>query len=385
MIALFNYYSFTCLVLNVYCITCKLQLKVYAFQRSTSDGIHNEDIGFTLSEDNISFHAYHYSFSVATFDIMYYIYGYMSFGIVLSFTSLSIIMTITIYKSFLDYVNKMLINYHDYLMSIIIIGSFVLFSEFVATCVYIKGNPIPLFHVTIWLYMLIIYLYMLFMLCRLYLSRCDRKVLVTIIILHHLILYLGLVLFYALPAFLLLLVYPTKIIAIVAYLITYVFSASTICFILNSLFKKVRQSSHVDQLNGTPVSPCCIILYLSLFFLFLLFAFGMVFPLVYALVFGKLSAITAGPYTILSLIPSAAISFASWMLKTKMFGKTKYLQVDNNPESVPNHTSVHANSNEDTERAILLHGPMDDSERGTCSESNRNRRNIQAQDYGTIQ
>ena len=295
----------------------------------------------------------------------------MAFGLFFPIT------TLFLAKVLLKYIKSTLIDYLYFFYSLIMIVSVVLFAEFVALFVYIKDNPIPLFHIYIWLYVLFFYLIMALIICML---KCNCRVSAPLCVLLQMVLYLGLIYFYALPTFLLLLVYPAKVIAIVAYLITYVFSGAMICSVLILLCK--------HKLRTTSLYSVSIATFFIFYFLFVfLFTLGMVFPLVYALVFGQLSAITAGPYTVLSLIPTAAISIASWILKTKIFGRQKF-HLDNtdfNPECVPNNTSVHANDNEDTEHTMLL--PVDDtnnSQPGTSSESTINRRNTRAQDYGAI-
>ena len=47
--------------------------------------------------------------------------------------------------------------------------------------------------------------------------------------------------------------------------------------------------------------------------------FALVIQFLYQLVLGEASAVSAGPYTVLSLIPSAAISAAGWLVKNKVF------------------------------------------------------------------
>ena len=66
-----------------------------------------------------------------------------------------------------------------------------------------------------------------------------------------------------------------------------------------------------------------LVMNIGLMFVMPVFLFGALIHLVYALVLGQASAITAGPYTIISLIPSIAITLSSWMIKRKLFGGKK--------------------------------------------------------------
>lgn len=320
----------------------------------------------------MSFHVYprkKFSFRAAL-DLTSYICGYLVFGLFLLSTALMVMMVITlVQKRLLQYAKNVLINYHYFVRSMITIGSAILFSEFIAMCIYRKNNPIIVFQTIIWLCVSTIYSSMFFCLC---LSACSggRKLSTPIIVLHHFILYLILIYIYGLPTFLLLLVYPTKVIAIVSYLITYVFSGTMICSILVLLWKQIvhQYSTRPTNQPSTSYFPTIFILF-TFCFLVLLVSLGMVFPLVYALVFGQLSAVAAGPYTVLSLIPSAAISLSSWMLKAKMFGKKKHLHnksiavnTEFNSGDFPNSTNANANdhdNNEDDEHTMLLAGTVD--------------------------
>lgn len=60
--------------------------------------------------------------------------------------------------------------------------------------------------------------------------------------------------------------------------------------------------------------------------------FVVMIQFLYALVLGQASAITSGPYTIFSLIPSAVVSVVTWMVKNKVFGKNKDIDKDDNLE-----------------------------------------------------
>ena len=62
-----------------------------------------------------------------------------------------------------------------------------------------------------------------------------------------------------------------------------------------------------------------IIFYIIIIFLLPFPIFIVVIQFLYSLVLGEASAISAGPYTVLSLIPSAAISVATWLVKNKVF------------------------------------------------------------------
>ena len=90
---------------------------------------------------------------------------------------------------------------------------------------------------------------------------------------------------------------------------------------------------------------CCFMsLNFVLFSICPILMFIVMIQFLYALVLGEASAITAGPYTILSLIPTAVISAISWMLKNKMFGGEE----EKSPIDANNNQYQHVENEENT-------------------------------------
>ena len=120
---------------------------------------------------------------------------------------------------------------------------------------------------------------------------------------------------YALPSFLLLLVYPTPVIAIAVYFITFIFitSITTSLCILAYMQSSKKERPDKDRILDQVFAVFIMLLVAVSFFI-------VTFVLVYALVLGQASAITTGPYAVLSLIPPATITIGSWTLKSKVLG-----------------------------------------------------------------
>ena len=60
-----------------------------------------------------------------------------------------------------------------------------------------------------------------------------------------------------------------------------------------------------------------LLIYFIMFFIYPVLSFAIMFEFLYSLVLNRASAITTVPNTLLSLLPSAAISGISWMLRKK--------------------------------------------------------------------
>ena len=307
---------------------------MHASEGSLSNSLHVEDIGFVLREDNISFHVYDvvskyynseaYKFFFTFEDLATCLYLYNAIGAFISF----IIAFFISYMIFYHYerLQKNFLNNQNLFTSTFAIGLIIEFSEFVAMCVYIKGNPNPTPLYILWAIVLILYLLM----CAYIVKYKFNKIKVSIIFFSlQSIVFLTMIYAYALPAFLLLLVYPTKVIAIGVYFITYIFVASILSSVsipvYMQLFTEIR---------------CSAVIYLSIMLCFVVVMFIQTFVLVYALVLGQASAITAGPYTVLSLIPSVAITVGSWTLKFKIFGQSKESDTENPEEETQRSASA---------------------------------------------
>jgi hypothetical protein len=168
---------------------------------------------------------------------------------------------------------------------------------------------------------------------------------------------------YAFPTFLFLLVYPTKMITVVAYLITFVFVTSMVSSISIRLIIVVciknHRTSTVDRWRSMMITTAFFVL------VYPFFMFVIVIQILYVLIMmlGEASVISAVPYTLLLSIPTPAVSAASWLVKNKIFSsvneeedkKESNQENEENEESATNNGEVLAlvvrNDNEDKKKA----------------------------------
>ena len=191
-----------------------IQLKVYASQGSVFDTqLHTEDVGFALSERSISALSTDYIVTICL--LLYDVIGYIIFITV--FTILSWI-ALTRYKTGL-------MSYRDnLLLSMVIIGGILVIFECMARCIVLgpRNSPKYLLNNLAWIFASFAYI---FFLTTYTISKMIGSMFVTL----HFAIFFMLIYHYSLSTFLLLLVYPTKVIIIVTYLITFVFTAIILC------------------------------------------------------------------------------------------------------------------------------------------------------------
>ena len=180
--------------------------------------------------------------------------------------------------------------------------------EFIGTLRRIKDNPMP---ITLWMFIVIVCLTVQ---CKSKkISRIDNIIMCSIaaclLPVYH----------FALITFLMLLMYPMKVIAVFAYLITSIFVAIIVCSIHMLAFEQFNACLKLKNIRfSTTLLFICALVYLMMV---VAFSFGLIMILPLVLMLNQSSSSNAGPIvdTILSLIPSAAIiiSLVSWILKTK--------------------------------------------------------------------
>ena len=314
---------------------------MYAAEGSLSNTLRVEDISFVLSEDNITFRIYNvFTASKYAEAFKYLIFEDLTSCLfVYDFTSIFISGCAAVYISYMsayhyETVQNVFFNNLNLFTTSFAIGLFIEFSECVVVLTYMKGNPNPHPQVLVWAFVLILHVDMFVLILRLYRKKEIDKIKIAVIFFSlQSVVFFTLTCTYALPAFLLLLVYPTPVIAITVYFITFIFVASittSLCFLAYQ--QSLKKERPAGLARYSILSHMCAVFVMLL----IVVAFFIVtFVLVYALVLGQASAITAGPYAVLSLIPSAAITIGSWTLKSKVLG-TKDEDTDSeNPEEEP--------------------------------------------------
>ena len=199
------------------------------------------------------------------------------------------------------------------------------------------------------------------------LKTCERKHRQKKKIYNQLFIYIcsGLILmyicYYALPTFLLLLVYPTKVIVVAAYFISYIFFTILFSSIHLRIANVIKNGKILLVLKVTKGSKRWYtyqsfhFIMLLIFYIYMLSFFAFLFQFLCLLVLSRASYTTLGPYTIISLLPTAAISTISWMLRKRYF-KIKHdgnstadtNSTENNKDEVDENANNSTNDEENT-------------------------------------
>ena len=282
-----------------------MQLKTYAKSQdlTKSTAVHADDIAYTLSEDRML-----HPFDNQT-DITYAIFMYNSFGFVMVLGSLILAR---------EKLKSMFREHIALVMSAMFVGFLLVVSESLAIIIHSikrRDSLYILCHAFVLFSMPLIFIYTAYVyICTRVTKKYKEKIkLVAIFLVCLVCLFLIHIYCYALPTFLFLLLYPTKTITVVAYLITFVFAASVTFSISTRL--TIWRYHRVSRRKKIIVMFICGIYLL----VFPVIMFAIVINLLYPLVLGEASAISAGPYTVLSLIPTAVVSALTWLIKNKVF------------------------------------------------------------------
>lgn len=316
---------------------------MYASQGSFKyDSIHIEDTAFALSEEMISDTIK--SSSVADVCLVFYA------------TLGTAVFIMTLLSSF--WIKILVKSDHDSLLSsTVVCGGILVISEILARIIVsVVVGEVVWHQYFIWMstsmgYMTFFPLYIL------YCMKGKRTKFVTL----HIVTYAIIIYHYALPTFLLMFVYPTMTITVFAYFTTFTFVSIIFCSICLSIIKKLYA---LEKHKRIAVRMSSIIVYIIVFLMygvFIILPLLLLLQLVYALALSQSSSITSSPvYTILSLVPSAVISFVTWMLKTKFFQfDTTELQELENERSLEDTNEQRDNSNEERIPLLTMEGDSD--------------------------
>ena len=273
-------------------------------------------------------------------------------------------------------------TFHAFAMfSTVLIGTVIVVVELVLQFSYIRDrNPVNtpglMSIITIYLFLFVMYFFLFVMYIKwrkigmLHLTFHVQSILFFMIIHHN-----------ALPTFLLMLIYPIQVITIVAYWTAFVYVSiivlATYLLIFRLIMKEVWKKSIKIR-----VCACIYFSFLLLYAFLIPLLLILLFPVVYALLLNQSLSITAGPvYTVLSLIPTAAISFVSWMLKTKAF-QFEELKNAQNSEDTNEPRAANNDNDQEEERIPLLtveeNGSSTEPARNESSPNLRNRQNYGA-------
>ena len=111
------------------------------------------------------------------------------------------------------------------------------------------------------------------------------------------------------PAFVLAFAYPTRVITIFTFIVTFLILSIVY---LTTYIKKGITLKSLKDFKCIKIIICIILMILLLYF------FIFVFALLYSLVIGRASVINSAPLALLSLLPSILVSIAAWMMKSTL-------------------------------------------------------------------
>ncbi len=298
--------------------------------QSKSTAIHADDVAYTLSEDRLLHPLQDQD------DVSNYVVGYCCFGYFLLFSWI-IHAIVSKNKKLLYSLITSILEHTDFVLSAVFVGYLFIICEFITTTVYLRDiySLKFTFHLCLWIPSLLGFLLIFFKvmrschkICKEQSTQSDGTGLLIVIFVMGTLLFLIHIYCYALPTFLLLLVYPAKVITVVAYLTAFIFvtiiMSSTpihLIIVFYNNFHKFGCCTSVMMLVGV-----------IMFLLHPFLMFVIVFLFLYVLVLGEASAISEGPYTVLSLIPTAAISATGWLIKNKVLNISSISEKEDNNE-----------------------------------------------------
>ena len=329
-----------------------MQLKVYAtFQESISAGrVHSEEVAFVLTEE-------HLLQGDKSSKIM--AWGYTSL-----FSILVILIDVYLSDNLYNAIAQRMVEQTE--IPMILIPSLLIVVELVVTAanhdidIYsdapndvafwssqANGSNYRAYHYFIWFNTLGFVLSILPSLGFCYCRRSKMKFNVRNLFIYSCIgLCLIHICYYAFPTFLLVIVYPTKVIVVAAYFISHIFFVilffsiylrinAAVKKFFNKVFDRIDIKTSKWRYIFHGIIWMCVWSYFSSTVIF----FSFMFQFLCLLVLSRASYTTLGPYTIISLLPTAAISAISWMLRKKYF---KIKSDDNNTAKDTNTTENNA-------------------------------------------
>ena len=351
---------------------------MYASQGQISDMLHTEDIGYALSEDDVSTLPPH---SI----VNGYLALYDGIGYVLILVAY-VTYTIALIR---NKATQLQLSYCDNIsLSTVVIGGAWMIFEFIETLRHIIQDSPML--IVVWVYTAIAYMTFLLPVSLRFMWRCIKrskksKEVCNICPVLHIATYLLLVYHFALPTFLLFLVHPMKVITTFAYLITAIFVAIIVCSAYAMIYKNLITYLKFKNIRFSFSRIFCLSLFALIYILVVvtvIFYLFVLYPLVYAVMLNQSSNISP-IYTILSLVPSAAISFITWTLKNKLFHSLSIEELQNAEDTTEKRDKNDLNSDTEEERIPLLTVEENGSTSKPMSESSPNLRNHH--NYGTTE
>ena len=143
---------------------------------------------------------------------------------------------------------------------------------------------------------------------------------------HHihnvlvLCLFIYLIIYSSFPTFILIFAYPTKMVAVVTFVLAFLFSMVVLFALLAHFYERLAPTRFTTE-NFKKLRIYTITFFLVALCVFLpvvAYFFGLLYVLLYVLVIGRASVVTTGPLAALSLLPSAILSGIAWIAKRSL-------------------------------------------------------------------
>ena len=123
------------------------------------------------------------------------------------------------------------------------------------------------------------------------------------------------------PAIILILAYPTQIIATLTFVLAYLFATTIFSAILYKWYEQHHESRNKNKFLTRKATFCLIVL-MFFIWVFLLCLQFIAIVLLYLLLIGRGSAINTGPLFAISLLPSLLLSGVAWLAKRVALNET---------------------------------------------------------------
>lgn len=257
-------------------------MKAYAKYQGVPKDYNTDEAGFNLGKDKVT---------ASSTKVLYYIgFFYYGIGTVLTFIAL---------LTFQSEILKELKNYTLLLALMALFSMFVLLAEFIQVCIVAGhlGDVAGGLFIGKVLWMMFTPVVFIILCCC---YKCGTMFQLMIVFVFGQLIFSSL-----LPTFLLLFVYPIKVISLVAYVVAFAYFVVYFMVALKSLHNKTTQC-HVTVIYTYMV--CFFLVYFAAFLLVLLFL----------LLMTTAAAFASGVYGIIPLFPPVLITAGIWILKRKV-------------------------------------------------------------------
>ena len=278
------------------------QLKAYAKYQRVPPEYDQSDPGYTLEDEMIN--GQDASFTILIIGIFYF--SIISILVLL----ISILFGITLFTTFAE------LKMFSWLLFLMVLFNIIAFlAEFVEMCIvgHHLGSVGGVLFIGKVFSLFLPFLLFLLIICYIYCNMRERfcAILQVFFIIINFAMFAQLITTSFLPAFLLLLIYPIKVVSLFAYIVTLVFSLA----LFGTIWDGIPVYRNQQKASKLPFYYHCAMLSYFIYF------FAFLFVMVFLLVITKAAIISPGTYGVISLLPSVVITAGIWLLKKKILEK----------------------------------------------------------------